>query len=153
MKRKSFIQLLVLTILSVTLVSCNEANEEPENDLPVPREVAEEDYIVTESGLKYFDFVEGNGPVVENDAFISVHYHGWFTNDVLFDSSILRNRPFEFFLGRGHVIAGWDEGIQGMRVGGQRQLVIPPGLAYGAAGTPSIPPNATLIFEVELLSL
>ena len=151
MRRFSFYPSLVFLLSSVFLVACSSNEDEEPQDLPVPRVVAEEDYTVTQSGLKYFDFEEGAGELVETDALVTVHYNGWLTNGVLFDSSILRGRPFQFFLGRGMVIQGWDEGIQGMRVGGQRQLVIPPSLGYGASGTGSIPPNATLIFEVEIL--
>jgi FKBP-type peptidyl-prolyl cis-trans isomerase len=84
---------------------------------------------------------------------VQVHYTGWLTNSVKFDSSRDRNQPFVFVIGTGQVIAGWDEGVATMKVGGKRQLVIPAALGYGARGSGAIPANATLIFEVELLQI
>ena len=109
---------------------------------------------MTDSGLKYEDTVEGDGAVAEAGQQVSVHYTGWLTDGSKFDSSKDRNMPFDFPLGAGHVIRGWDEGVQGMKIGGTRKLTIPPQLGYGAAGAGGvIPPNATLIFEVELLAI
>ena len=109
---------------------------------------------ITDSGLKYEDTVEGEGAAAEAGQNVSVHYTGWLTDGTKFDSSKDRNQPFQFPLGGGRVIRGWDEGVQGMQVGGTRKLTIPPQLGYGAAGAGGvIPPNATLVFEVELLSI
>jgi FKBP-type peptidyl-prolyl cis-trans isomerase len=124
------------------------------DDTPVPRTVPDDAYVTTDSGLKYHDFTVGDGAeATEGDA-VTVHYRGWLTDDTQFDASYDRNEPFTFRLGAGQVIQGWDEGVKGMTVGGERQLVIPPELGYGAQGAgDAIPPNATLIFEVELLDV
>ena len=111
----------------------------------------------TPSGLQYEDTVVGSGATAMPGDQVSVHYTGWLyaddTKGAKFDSSKDRGTPFEFALGGGQVIRGWDEGVQGMQVGGSRTLVIPPALGYGARGAGGvIPPNATLLFEVELLS-
>jgi FKBP-type peptidyl-prolyl cis-trans isomerase FkpA len=110
--------------------------------------------VTTDSGLQYQDIVIGTGAEALPSATVTVHYTGWLTDGTKFDSSVDRNKPIEFVLGTGHVIPGWDEGITGMKVGGQRRLLIPPDLAYGEDGYPPvIPPNATLIFDVELLDV
>ncbi len=109
---------------------------------------------MTDTGLKYEDLVEGDGDVAAAGQRVSVHYTGWLTDGSKFDSSKDRNMPFDFPLGAGHVIRGWDEGVQGMKIGGTRKLTIPPQLGYGAAGAGGvIPSNATLVFEVELLAI
>jgi FKBP-type peptidyl-prolyl cis-trans isomerase FkpA len=112
----------------------------------------------TESGLQYEDTVVGTGAEAKAGQQVSVHYTGWLYDAGVkgkkFDSSKDRNDPFDFGLGEGMVIKGWDEGVQGMKVGGSRTLVIPPQLGYGARGAGgAIPPNATLLFEVELLGV
>lgn len=108
----------------------------------------------TESGLQIEDITEGSGAVAEVGQNVIVHYTGWLTDGTQFDSSKDRNDPFQFPLGKRNVIAGWDEGVQGMKIGGVRKLTIPPQLGYGARGAGGvIPPNATLVFEVELLDL
>jgi FKBP-type peptidyl-prolyl cis-trans isomerase FkpA len=114
--------------------------------------------ITTATGLQYEDTSEGSGAEASAGQVVSVHYTGWLYNDGVlgakFDSSKDRNDPFEFGLGAGQVIRGWDEGVQGMKVGGTRRLVIPPALGYGTRGAGGvIPPNATLLFEVELLGV
>ncbi|HEY1257981.1 MAG TPA: FKBP-type peptidyl-prolyl cis-trans isomerase [Stellaceae bacterium] len=109
-------------------------------------------------GLKYTDTKTGDGAVATAGAKVSVHYTGWLYKDgkkgAKFDSSVDRGQPFEFTLGAHQVIRGWDEGVAGMKVGGQRTLIIPPELGYGARGAGGvIPPNATLTFDVELLKV
>lgn len=108
----------------------------------------------TASGLEYVDLVVGTGAQPAAGATVSVHYTGWLTDGRKFDSSVDRGQPLVFPVGRGRVIKGWDEGVGSMKVGGKRRLTIPPELAYGAAGAGGvIPPNATLVFEVELLGI
>jgi FKBP-type peptidyl-prolyl cis-trans isomerase FkpA len=108
----------------------------------------------TASGLQYWDLKKGTGAVAKAGQSVKVHYTGWLTDGKKFDSSVDRNEPFEFKLGAGMVIKGWDEGVAGMKVGGKRQLRIPPDLGYGARGAGgAIPPNATLVFDVELLGV
>jgi FKBP-type peptidyl-prolyl cis-trans isomerase FkpA len=110
--------------------------------------------IKSPSGLVIEDLVVGNGDAASAGQRVSVHYTGWLTNGNKFDSSKDRGQPFMFSLGRGEVIRGWDEGVTGMKVGGKRKLTIPPDLGYGARGAGGvIPPNATLMFEVELLAV
>ena len=112
----------------------------------------------TPSGLKYEDTVVGSGAAAAAGQSVTVHYTGWLTDGVIkgkkFDSSKDRGDPFVFPLGKGHVIKGWDEGVQGMKVGGTRMLTIPAALGYGTRGAGGVfPPNATLLFEVELLGI
>lgn len=130
---------------------------------PEPEETATEDtedtpnedtLVTTESGLQYEDIVEGTGAMPQKGQKVTVHYTGTLEDGTKFDSSRDRGRPFSFTIGVGQVIKGWDEGVASMRVGGQRKLVIPPELGYGARGAGGvIPPNATLLFDVELISL
>src|SRR5215467_9577099 len=110
------------------------------------------------NGLKYTDEKIGDGPEATAGKKVSVHYTGWLSDNGAkgkkFDSSVDRGQPFQFTLGARQVIAGWDEGVAGMKVGGKRTLTIPPELGYGARGAPgAIPPNSTLIFDVELLQV
>ncbi|MDH4080689.1 MAG: FKBP-type peptidyl-prolyl cis-trans isomerase [Nitrospira sp.] len=110
--------------------------------------------VTTPSGLKYLDQAVGTGEAAVAGKNVSVHYTGWLENGKKFDSSVDRGQPFSFPLGAGRVIKGWDEGVQGMKVGGKRKLTIPSDLGYGSRGAGGvIPPNATLIFDVELLGV
>lgn len=115
---------------------------------------SESEMVTTESGLQYEEIVEGTGAMPQAGQRVTVHYTGTLEDGTKFDSSRDRGRPFSFTIGVGQVIKGWDEGVSSMRVGGQRKLVIPPELGYGARGAGGvIPPNATLLFDVELLRI
>ena len=111
--------------------------------------------VTTASGLKYTDLVVGNGPSPRPGQTATVHYTGTLTsaNGPKFDSSRDKGQPYSFTLGRGEVIKGWDEGVATMKVGGRRQLVVPPALGYGVRPRPGIPPNSTLVFDIELLDV
>ena len=134
----SLIAIVVLTLAVGVGGSMAESNQE----------------VTTPSGLKYVDQTVGTGDVAVVGKNVSVHYTGWLENGKKFDSSVDRGQPFSFPLGAGRVIKGWDEGVQGMKVGGKRKLTIPSELGYGSRGAGGvIPPNATLIFDVELLGV
>jgi peptidylprolyl isomerase len=125
---------------------------------PATAQTAGKKIMTTASGLKYIDETVGTGPAPKPGQTAVVHYTGWlYINGAKgnkFDSSVDRNEPFEFPVGRGRVIKGWDEGVASMKVGGKRTLIIPPELGYGARGAGGvIPPNATLMFDVELLAI
>jgi len=116
--------------------------------------MSNENEVTTASGLKYIDIVIGEGSSPKKGDDVTVHYTGILTDGRKFDSSVDRNSPFTFTLGIGEVIKGWDEGVLSMKTGGKRKLIIPPELGYGSRGAGGvIPPNATLIFEVELISI
>jgi len=137
---------LVLSLVVLT-TSCTK-KEKPSQNPPTPQPAA------SPTDLKMEDSKVGDGAVAEAGKQVSVHYTGWLTDGTKFDSSKDRGQPFTFQLGAGQVIKGWDQGVAGMKVGGVRKLTIPASLGYGASGAGGvIPPNATLVFEVELLGV
>ncbi len=141
----------ICLLLTVGFSTCSTPTEGPTD---APAKVSEADYVSTESGLKYYDFKKGSGSTPNTGQTVVVHYSGWLTDGKMFDSSVVKKKPFSFVLGTGGVISGWDEGVASMSVGGKRQLVLPPDLAYGEQGAGNvIPAGATLIFEIELLSI
>lgn len=118
------------------------------------KDADKEEVVTTKTGLQYVDIKVGEGTLPKLGDTVVVHYTGWLEDGTKFDSSVDRGEPFSFPIGMGRVILGWDEGVGTMRVGGVRKLIIPPDLGYGARGAGGvIPPNATLIFEVELLEI
>ncbi len=132
-------RLLLVALLALGLVACSSPDE----------------VVVTPSGLQYEEIKAGNGEPARVGATAVVHYTGWLLDGAKFDSSVDRGQPFEFTVGAGGVIKGWDEAVASMRVGDKRKLTIPPELAYGERGVGDglIPPGATLVFEVELLEI
>ncbi|NJO80859.1 MAG: FKBP-type peptidyl-prolyl cis-trans isomerase [Cyanobacteria bacterium RM1_2_2] len=147
---------LAVANLSESLAQASNSSTTNATDLMSQENLSEENpnLVTTESGLKYIDLVEGTGATPQTGQTVVVHYTGTLENGRKFDSSRDRNQPFSFPIGAGRVIKGWDEGLSTMKVGGQRQLIIPPDLGYGARGAGGvIPPNATLIFDVELLDI
>ena len=156
MQRPFVSSLMLAAVLSFTLVAAGAQQPTPVQ-LPAPPDVkaAPADAIVTATGLASKILTPGTGtehPTLAST--VKVHYTGTLENGQKFDSSRDRGQPFEFHLGQGQVIKGWDEGVAGMRVGDKRRLIIPSDLGYGSRGAGGvIPPNATLIFEVELLGI
>ena len=152
--------ILILAILALVAFAFTQTAKKPTRivnrrpNTKAPSKVTG-DGVKTDSGLQYWDIVVGTGKVAKEGDGVRVHYTGWLTNGKKFDSSVDAGRPFTFVLGNGEVIKGWDEGVAGMKVGGKRRLHIPPDLGYGESGTPdgTIPPNSTLIFDVQLLSI
>jgi len=145
------IKLLIVGLIACSIVNAEEATNKPAQATAtnVAPKKAEN---MTE--LRKEDIKVGTGAVAEAGKAVTVHYTGWLTNGTKFDSSKDHGQPFTFQLGAGQVIKGWDQGVAGMKVGGVRKLTIPPNLAYGANGAGGvIPPNATLVFEVELLDV
>ncbi len=136
----------------ILVASADTSGSTAEENANVSEAESELKYTETESGLKYLDVEVGTGATPQSGQTVVVHYTGTLENGTKFDSSRDRNSPFSFKIGTGQVIRGWDEGLSTMRVGGQRQLIIPPDLGYGARGAGGvIPANATLLFDVELL--
>ena len=149
--RYSVCKLLLALSLAFILggLACGSEDEAPSPEDPTG------EIVTTASGLKYQDLIVGDGAEVKAGDTASMHYTGWLEDGTKFDSSVDSGQPFDFPLGAGRVIKGWDEGVAGMRIGSKRKLTIPPELGYGATGAAGgvIPPNATLIFDVELLAI
>ena len=125
----------------------------PQLNTSAPQVVTDAQFTTTSAGLKIHDFVVGTGSTAGTRDGVTVHYTGWLTDGTKFDSSVDRSEPFSFTIGAREDILGWDQGVAGMRVGGKRQLEIPPNLAYGSSARGSIPANSTLVFEIELLKV
>ena len=145
----------LLSLFLLFFVGCDSGEDPQVVELPLPLEVAEADYTVTDSGLKYFDLVPGDTtfPISVVGQEVVVHYNAWLENGMMIESTRFfgGGNPLSFVLGNGQVIDGWEEGLLGMYPGGLRQLVIPPELAYGEQGVSGVPPNSTLIYEVDYL--
>jgi FKBP-type peptidyl-prolyl cis-trans isomerase FkpA len=149
MKIRSWLSPLTLAVCCALLAASAGARAQEKKD-----EKKEEPKVIkTDSGLKYQDLKVGEGAAAKKGDTVEVHYTGWLKDGKKFDSSLDRKEAFSFTLGKRMVIKGWDEGVEGMKVGGKRKLIIPPELAYGAEGKGPIPPNSELTFEVELLKI
>jgi FKBP-type peptidyl-prolyl cis-trans isomerase len=153
---KYLIAVAIFLALTAVFVVAQTATKKTTADAPdtnAPTKVIG-DGVKTASGLQYWDIKLGTGELAKEGSHVRVHYTGWLTTGKKFDSSVDAGKPFDFTLGNGDVIKGWDQGVAGMKVGGKRQLRIPPALGYGANGYPPvIPANATLIFDVQLLGV
>ena len=144
--RKMAVAAMLTTMCGVTAMAAEQSKE--------TTKAAPAKTVTTASGLKYVDVKVGKGAVPVKGKQVKVHYTGTLENGKKFDSSLDRNEPFSFVIGVGQVIPGWDEGVMSMKVGGKRKLIIPSKLGYGASGAGAvIPPNATLLFDVELLDV
>ncbi len=154
--RKCLWVVVVMAIIVIIVLVVNKSNDNTLNNTP-PMENTEQNSnnkVIKENGLIMEDVKVGSGAQAQAGDNIAVHYTGTFDDGTIFDSSKTQGAPFSFILGAGQVIPGWDQGFEGMKIGGVRKLVIPPALAYGLQGIPgAIPPNATLNFEVELLGI
>lgn len=167
MIKRNFLFLIILIVLATGILVLSQSSSQTKNNQevnipPTPANViinspvpssSPENFITMSDGLKIEDLIVGSGAEVKSGDTVTVNYLGTLTDGTKFDSSYDRNMPFTTQIGVGQVIKGWDEGIVGMKVGGKRKLVIPSSLGYGDQSAGSIPPNSTLIFEVELVSI
>lgn len=145
---------LALIALLALLAACGSRGDAPAPGFSAELGVDTTRMTRAPAGFWYTDVAVGQGPEAVVGRTVTVHYTGWLPNGKKFDSSRDRGEPFAFTLGAGQVITGWDEGVKGMKPGGRRKLVLPPGMAYGEAGAPpDIPPGATLVFDVEVLKV
>nr|WP_228035069.1 FKBP-type peptidyl-prolyl cis-trans isomerase [Oculatella sp. LEGE 06141] len=142
-----------LTTTETPAVAIEDISPLPQTIMAQLPDSTEDNVVTTESGLQYVDIEEGSGATPQAGQTVYVHYTGTLEDGTKFDSSRDRNQPFSFQLGAGRVIQGWDEGISTMKVGGRRQLIIPPNLGYGSRNVGPIPANSTLLFDVELLRI
>jgi FKBP-type peptidyl-prolyl cis-trans isomerase len=144
---------VMVALAAVVVVAQSAARKSAASSTSAPTKVTG-DGVKTDSGLIYWDIRVGNGAEAKEGSHVRVHYTGWLTSGKKFDSSVDAGKPFDFTIGNGEVIKGWEQGVAGMKVGGKRQLRIPPALGYGVEGYPGvIPANATLIFDVQLLNV
>jgi FKBP-type peptidyl-prolyl cis-trans isomerase len=158
-RRNRTILLVIILVAVAALVifavySLNTQGNSPQSSANPAEADPNFETITTDSGLQYQELAVGSGPAAKAGDTVAVHYTGWLTDGTKFDSSVDRGTPFEFTLGRGSVIKGWDEGVAGMQPGGVRKLIIPAELAYGERGAGGvIPPGAILVFDVELVEI
>jgi len=166
---KRFVTSALAALLAMSALACNqtstktsssgmEASTSAKAQTPPPATSATPapagQEVTMPNGLKYTDVKVGDGDIADNGMTATVHYTGWLLDGTKFDSSLDHGQPFSFKIGAGGVIKGWDEGVKGMRIGGKRHLIIPADMGYGANGAGGvIPPNATLVFDIDLLSL
>ena len=143
---------LALVVVLLALAGCPDSSSSSatKGEGPPP---TSEPAVKAASGLVTHELHVGTGATAEKGRTVVVHYHGWLADGTTFDASRPRGEPFEFVLGRGEVIKGWDEGVAGMKVGGARRLIVPPALGYGDQAMGKIPPGSTLTFDVELLGV
>ncbi|HUO58231.1 MAG TPA: FKBP-type peptidyl-prolyl cis-trans isomerase [bacterium] len=145
---------LLIGVIAFVVIRMKQGSQDANAGASVAPASSGTQVITTASGLQYQVLQPGSGALAVPGHMVSVHYTGWLTNGTKFDSSVDRGQPFNFNLGAGQVIKGWDEGVAGMKVGEKRKLTIPANLGYGERGAGGvIPPNATLVFDVELLGV
>jgi FKBP-type peptidyl-prolyl cis-trans isomerase len=146
--------LFLALLMGGLAAGCDTTEPEP-IEILVPREVSNSDYTQTDTGLRFYDFTTGTGAEADSSSQVEVHFAAWLTNSRLLSNTFDSENPVPVDLQSSNVLAGFAEGITGMRVGGERQLVVPPSLAYGSEGRPAsgIPGNATIIYEIELMSV